>query len=270
MSWRQAVSAMLLATTSNTRKPALLALKLPIANFQFPIVDDPLVFPWGLGVGTWELTSFRLRRNFGHSYGMQPFEKLPRRMTLESRIRRLDDEKEAIGRRAPEGVDVENRVIRLRQLVQRPHADKRRERRSENRRLKGHRDELRPAIERAIADVHRVGHHRGPVLEAETGKPAEDATEQHEQRQPRSLEIERLVELLNRDRRIGVHLAIAGEARLRSGVDECRRVFKFGHQAVERWFGGVCHHITRGVPPSASLQERSCASRRWRSPAGSG
>src|ERR1700752_4485386 len=131
MSWRHAPSVTLMASTAIVRNRS-------------------------------ELSAESLRRNFGDSYGMQPFEKLPRRMTLESRIRRLDDEEEAIGRCAPEGVDVEDRVIRLRQLVQRPHADKRRERRSENRSLKRHRDELRPAVERAIADVHRVGHHRVP------------------------------------------------------------------------------------------------------------
>src|SRR6187455_2563591 len=188
MSCRQATSATLMATRAITRDAGFAAL-------------EPQTPTRELGVGSWQLSPVsRLRRNFGHSYRMQPLEKLPRAMPLEPRVGGLDQEEEAIGGRAPEGVDVENRVIRLRQLVQRPHADKRRERRSENRRLKGHRDELRPAIERAIADVHRVGHHRGPVLEAETGKPAEDATEQHEQRQPRSLEIERLVELLNRDR----------------------------------------------------------------------
>src|SRR4029450_6875974 len=138
MSWRQAT-----ATHANAITSVCFAT-LPTSNFQFPRIDEPR----------------SLRRNFGHSYWMQPFEKLPRRMPLESRIRRLDDEEEAIGRGTSERVDVEDRVIRLRQLVQRPHADEARQRRAKHRRLEGDRNELGPAVERALADVHRISDHR--------------------------------------------------------------------------------------------------------------
>ena len=71
--------------------------QLPTSNFQLPNIDESRTF-WELGVGDWELIAvFSLRSNFGHSYWMQPFEKRPRRVALESRIRRLDDEEEAIG-----------------------------------------------------------------------------------------------------------------------------------------------------------------------------
>src|SRR5687767_15820192 len=79
---------------------------------------------WKLGVGSWELTPSSLRRNFGHSYRMQPFEEPPGRVALEPRIRRFDAQEEAIGRRARERGNVEHRMVRLRQLVERPHAEK--------------------------------------------------------------------------------------------------------------------------------------------------
>ena len=98
-----------------------------------------------------------LRRNFGHSYRMQAFEELP----VPSRSNRGSiasmQRKNRSRRRARERRNVEHRVIRLRQPVQRPHADKRGQRRAEHGRLEGHRDELRPAVERPAADVHRVG-----------------------------------------------------------------------------------------------------------------
>src|SRR5678810_976475 len=89
--------------------------------------------------------STKLRGNFGHSYWMQTFEKPPRTVTIELRIAGFDAQEEAVGRGAIEGGDVEHRVIRHRQPIQRPHPEEAGQRRPEHRGLERHRDELRPA-----------------------------------------------------------------------------------------------------------------------------
>src|SRR5688572_26355126 len=92
-----------------------------------------------------------LGSNFGHSYRVRGFEEIPRRRPIEPGIAGLNHQEESIRRRARERRDVEDRVIRLRQLVERPHPEERRQRRAEHRRLESDRNELRPADERTAA-----------------------------------------------------------------------------------------------------------------------
>jgi hypothetical protein len=125
-------------------------------------------------------------------------------------------------------------VIRLRQPVERPHPEEGGQRRAEDRRLEHHRNELRPADHRAAADVHRIRDGRHPDLERKSPEAAGDAAEQHEQRQPCSTQIERLVQFLDRNGRVRVHLAIAGETRLGGSLDETGGAVELGHQPVER------------------------------------
>ena len=80
----------------------------------------------------------------------------------------MHEEEPIASTRASNASHVEHRVIRLRQPVERPHADERRQRRAQHRRFERHGNELRPAVERPAADVHRVRDHRRPVLEAVT------------------------------------------------------------------------------------------------------
>src|SRR5258706_9472881 len=71
--------------------------------------------------------SLVLIRNDRHLARFERFENRPRRLDVELRILRLDAEEEpvAAGQREPWGV--EHRVIRLRQAVQREHAEPRRQ-----------------------------------------------------------------------------------------------------------------------------------------------
>src|SRR6185295_17786789 len=86
---------------------------------------------------------------------IQGFEEAARRFELELRILRLDAQEETVAARQREARHVEHRVIRLRQPVQRQHAEHARERREEDRALEGHRDEGGPAVERLAPDVQR-------------------------------------------------------------------------------------------------------------------
>ncbi len=115
-------------------------------------------------------------------------------------------------RGARERRHVEHRVVRLRQLVERPHADEAGQRRAEHRRLEGDRDELRPAVERPAADVHRIGDR--PTPSTARPKPPSPPTMPPSSTSSGSrvrLQPERLVQLLDRNRRVGVHLPVAGQ-----------------------------------------------------------
>src|SRR4030095_7053289 len=85
--------------------------------------------------------------NFGHSQRMKILQKRRGHVAIELRIRGLDAEKEPVARRPVERAQVEHRVIRLRQPVERQHPDKRRERGAQHRALEGDGDEVRPAVE---------------------------------------------------------------------------------------------------------------------------
>src|SRR5438477_11536036 len=130
------------------------------------------------------ISAWWLRRNFGDSYRAKALQKRLGRIAIELRIRGLDAEEEPVARRAIERRHVEHRVIRLRQPVERQHAEKGRNRCAQHRALEGHGDEMRPAVERAAADVHGPRDHLRPVLEAVAAQAAEDPTEQDDERQP--------------------------------------------------------------------------------------
>src|SRR5262245_3299981 len=93
---------------------------------------------------------------------LECFEKSTRLRQIELLVARLDAQEKSIAARQREARDVEDRVIRLRQSVERQHAEHSRERGAENRAFEGHRYERRPAIERSGADVDRVGRRRDP------------------------------------------------------------------------------------------------------------
>src|SRR6185503_1848292 len=98
MSCRQPASARPAAAIRTAR-----ALERPTSNIQRPTSGS----------------------NFGHSYRVRGLEERPRRAAIEPLIAGLDHEEESIRRCARERVDVEDRVIWLRQLVERPHTEER-------------------------------------------------------------------------------------------------------------------------------------------------
>src|SRR5437868_10948881 len=98
----------------------------------------------------------KLRRDFIDFTRIESLQELQRPLTIELRIVRLDQQEELVAARVLEAWHVEDRVIRHRQAVEDDHADHGRERRDQDRHLEGHRNELRPAVERLAGDVDRV------------------------------------------------------------------------------------------------------------------
>src|SRR6185295_14621142 len=80
-------------------------------------------------------------RNGGDLPRIERLEEPARRLEIELRIGRFDAEEEAVAARQREARHVEDRVVRLRQAVEREHAQHRRERRAENGALERHRHE---------------------------------------------------------------------------------------------------------------------------------
>src|SRR5271154_4983302 len=79
----------------------------------------------------------RLRFNFHHLQRLKLLEKYACLGGVEFRICRLNAQKESIPRGAYKFGDVENRMIRLRQTVERQHANYGRQAREQNHALKG-------------------------------------------------------------------------------------------------------------------------------------
>src|SRR5262245_13157408 len=100
------------------------------------------------------LVCVSVRGNGGHLTRVERLEKVTRGLQIEVRIGLLDAEEEPVAAREREAGHVEDRVVRLRQPVERQHAQHRRQRGDENRALEGDRDERRPAVKRLPADVH--------------------------------------------------------------------------------------------------------------------
>ena len=119
----------------------------------------------------WEPTSsknFRAlsRSNFGSADSMQ--------------------RKKSVAARQLKTLDVEYRMIRHRQSVERQHPEERRQSSDENRHFKSHRNERRPAVQRPAADVYRIIDDRYPILQKEPAEAADDPADQHDQRHPGS------------------------------------------------------------------------------------
>src|SRR3954447_2958064 len=89
-----------------------------------------------------------LFRNRGHLVGTERGHERAGALEIELAIARFDAEEEAVAARHREARVVEDRVIRLRQLVQHDHAEHAGQRRAQDRALEGDRDEHRPADER--------------------------------------------------------------------------------------------------------------------------
>src|ERR1051325_6949841 len=92
---------------------------------------------------------------------------------LELRIFRFDDQKETVARRQREVRRIKNRMIRLRQFIQRQHAEHREKSRHQHRAFESDRYERRPTIEWFTADVDWIVDHFHPVLHEEAAERAQ-------------------------------------------------------------------------------------------------
>ena len=75
---------------------------------------------------------------------------------------------------------------------------------------------------------------RDVVLQQVPGEPADDAAQQHDQRQLVVVQMERIGQLLDGERRVGIQLAIAFFACGARGRHQGGGSFELGHQSVDR------------------------------------
>src|SRR6266850_806087 len=127
---------------------------------------------------------------------------------MKLRVAGLDAEKEAVRRGVREPMDVENRMMRLREPVQGEHAKHRGERRAENRQFESDGNKSRPAIERAATDVERIGDDVDPILEKESAEAARQAADQTDCRHHVVFQPECLRKAFHGKRRISVQAAV--------------------------------------------------------------
>src|ERR1700749_1475704 len=103
------------------------------------------------------LSTFDLTSVFDISHLNRPEtpKELSRPLAVELRVSRLDQHEEAVARGEREARRVEDRMVRLRQPVQREHPEDGEEGRAENRALERDRDERGPTVIGLAADVDR-------------------------------------------------------------------------------------------------------------------
>src|SRR3981189_985735 len=141
-----------------------------------------------------------------------------------------------------ETMHVENRMVRLGQLVEGEHSENSGEGRTENGELKGDGNEGRPAIERAAANVHRIGDRRCPVLEEKTANTASQAAKETNHRDHVALQTERFRETFDGKGGISIETAIARLADFFHGMNELLGRLKLAHHAV--YVGAVQHYLS--------------------------
>src|SRR6266403_896640 len=127
---------------------------------------------------------------------------------MKLRIAGFDAEKEAVRRGVREAMNIENRMMRLRQTVQGEHSKNGGEGRAENRQFESDRNKGRPAIERAASDVERVGDAVDPLLEKESAEATRQAAYQTDRRHHVAFQSERLRKAFHGKRRVSVHEAV--------------------------------------------------------------
>src|SRR5258706_2935819 len=174
-------------------------------------------------------------------YSLEPGQKPPRLSAFKHRVARLDAQEETIAACHLKAVNVEHRMIRLRQSVQRQHPKHRGNRSQQNRAFECDRDERRPTVQRTPADVERIDVRRNPVAQRVSAKAPEYPANQHDQRQLRMLDAERLGQLFDRIRRKRIHSPVARCVGFARSFYDCRRGLELGHHAIE--FVGFVHQL---------------------------
>ncbi len=180
-----------------------------------------------------------------------------RTLALEAAVAGLDRQEEAVARREREARHVEEGVVGHREAVQREHADHGGQPAEQHGELEGDRDEHGPAVHGAAAHVERVADGARVVLHEVAADAAEDAAQQHEERQDRPLDAERLGQLLHREGRVRVDARVAGVARARGRRDQRARAVELGEQAPDR----RARHNSSGGPSAARALRCSDAPR---------
>ena len=151
-----------------------------------------------------------------------------------------------------EALDVEHRVVRLREAVEQQHPEDGREGGAEHRRLEGRHEEGRPGVERAAADVHRVLDDGRPVLQAPAADEAQQAAGERELGHVGLVQVQRVEHLFHRVGRVGVHGAVAGGVDSLRGLHDLLRRVELGQQAVEL---GLAHGFS-SAPLAAGTSVR--------------
>src|SRR5712691_11552298 len=138
----------------------------------------------------------------------QRFHKLRRFVVLKFWIVSLDHQEEFIARSQRKVRCIEHRVVRLRQLIQRQHAEHSRKRGHQYCALKCNRNEGGPTVERLAANIQWIVDNFHPVLHEKPTQPTEYSDNQHNQRQTRSREPNRLGKFFNWIRRITIYAPV--------------------------------------------------------------
>src|SRR2546428_4989923 len=238
MSRRQALSMLSAVSRSTKFKLKIENSKLKIENRRSqPRSWTSLEFrvsSFELRVSNFEFRLSTSGFNLKYASRFQPRQKLPRPLAIEFRIARFDAEEEAVASGQRKARHVKDGMIRSRQSVERQHREDRRKSRAKNRHLKGNGDKRRPTVIGAAADVQRIPHHVGIILQQESSRAPDQAANERHDRDTRFVEADRVRQALNRERREGVEQGVSRLVRAARRRQQVLGIIKLGQKAVER------------------------------------
>src|ERR1700736_2963921 len=107
--------------------------------------------------------------HLGDVYGLEALQKTRAFHHAKFWIGSLDTDEESIGACASKSRHIENRMVRMRQLVHCQHSEHGKGGGAENRQFEGDGNECGPAIERAAGNIHGISEYVDPILESKAG-----------------------------------------------------------------------------------------------------
>src|SRR5215469_11944253 len=152
---------------------------------------------------------YDLVRNFGYPLRLEPSQEALDLFRVEKRVAGLDTQEEAVARGALEAGRVEHGVIGHGKAAQGEQPEGRRNGREKHGQLEGDHDVGRPAKERTPADIGWEIVYRDVPLQKEACQTATNAAEQYDERELAFLQMERMVQFLDWERRVSLHIAIS-------------------------------------------------------------
>src|SRR5260221_7293952 len=190
-----------------------------IAQRAAPMMKDALVF----------IAHLR------HMFGIEALQEPCRLLEMKLLIARHDAQKEFVARCAFETLYVKQRMMRLRQAIQRQHSENRERGRAKNSQFECHRNECWPAVERAYRDVHGIGRHIRPELEEKSCQASAQSADEREQRRQIMLptQSQSVREPFQGKRHKSIDVLVARFTNFFRGVHQLFRRIEFAKQSVE-------------------------------------
>src|SRR5271168_2633413 len=171
--------------------------------------------------------------NLGDVRGVEALQEAGAIDEMKLRVGGLDAQEEAVSRSMlREARDVENGMMRARELVHGDHAEDGEGGSAENGEFECDGNEGRPTVGRAAGDIDGIGVKVDPILKEKAGEAAHQAAEKSDGRHPGTAQAEGFGKAFDGIGSVGVDVLVAGEAGFFGGLDQLLGRLEFSQETV--------------------------------------